>query len=477
MTEVTIAGKTVRALRHGMAGQPGWELFGPWDDEAPVREAIVEAGQEFGLRQVGGRAYSSNTLESGWIPSPLPAVYTGDALTAYREWLPAAGYEGSASIGGSFVSDEHRGLLLHALGPRLRELRQVRPRLHRPRGARADGRRRAPPQGHARARRRGRASAPSARCCRRRDRAKFIDWPSAVYSMHPVRPGDGRRRDGRRLDLDRLQRQRGQDADAGRPRRGARGAGHRGHVRLGRGERRHRASRPSSRTSRWRSARSSARCRTSRPCGAPIGPTAGGRRACDARLGGDLRDRLEIRELVERWVVWRDAGDWERFRTVWHDDGRMMATWTQGTADEFIAMSKAGWETGVRIHHVLGGQSVGRGRDPGDLPGEDGDPPARGGRRRRGRRHVQRALLRLPGEARRPLGARAAPADLRARPDGPGRPCRTPRARSPTCWPGSPRATGTSRTCRRGSATRSSPTCRGCRAPRSRPSTRAAPPG
>ncbi|HET7513245.1 MAG TPA: nuclear transport factor 2 family protein, partial [Gaiella sp.] len=53
---------------------------------------------------------------------------------------------------------------------------------------------------------------------------------------------------------------------------------------------------------------------------------------------------------------WRDAGDWERFRTVWHDDGRMMATWTQGTADEFIATSRAGWERGVRIHHVLGGQ-------------------------------------------------------------------------------------------------------------------------
>src|SRR4029079_423976 len=106
MRDVTIAGKSVRALRHGMAGQPGWELFGPWDDEAPVREAIVEAGRDFGLRQVGGRAYSSNTLESGWIPSPLPAVYTGDALTAYREWLPAAGYEGSASIGGSFVSKD-----------------------------------------------------------------------------------------------------------------------------------------------------------------------------------------------------------------------------------------------------------------------------------------------------------------------------------------------------------------------------------
>jgi len=69
-------------------------------------------------------------------------------------------------------------------------------------------------------------------------------------------------------------------------------------------------------------------------------------------------DRLAIRELVENWVVWRDAGDWDRFRTVWFDDGRMMATWTQGTADEFIAMSKAGWAKGVKILHALGGQSI-----------------------------------------------------------------------------------------------------------------------
>ena len=57
--------------------------------------------------------------------------------------------------------------------------------------------------------------------------------------------------------------------------------------------------------------------------------------------GQEIQDRREIRELIENWVLWRDAGLWERFRTVWHDDGRMMATWTQGTADEFIAMSKA----------------------------------------------------------------------------------------------------------------------------------------
>jgi glycine cleavage system aminomethyltransferase T len=104
LTTVAIAGRPVQALRHGMVGQPGWELFGPWEDEPAVHEALLAAGEELGMRQVGGRAYSSNTLESGWIPSPLPAVYSGESLKAYREWLPAAGYEGSASIGGSFTS-------------------------------------------------------------------------------------------------------------------------------------------------------------------------------------------------------------------------------------------------------------------------------------------------------------------------------------------------------------------------------------
>jgi glycine cleavage system aminomethyltransferase T len=104
MTTLTIAGKSVRALRHGMVGQPGFEVFGPWDEGEAVRLALVEAGREFGLLLVGGRAYSSNTLESGWIPSPLPAIYTGAQLTKYREWLPASGYEGTCSIGGSFVA-------------------------------------------------------------------------------------------------------------------------------------------------------------------------------------------------------------------------------------------------------------------------------------------------------------------------------------------------------------------------------------
>ena len=72
----------------------------------------------------------------------------------------------------------------------------------------------------------------------------------------------------------------------------------------------------------------------------------------------DFIDRLTIKQLVDNWVVWRDAGHWDRFRTVWHDDGVMQATWTQGTADEFIAMSKEGWAKGVSILHFLGGNSI-----------------------------------------------------------------------------------------------------------------------
>ena len=105
MSSVTIAGHQVRALRHGMVGQPGLELFGPWQEGEEVKAAIVEAGKEFGLRQVGARAYSSNTLESGWIPSPMPAIYSGEKMKAYRQWLPANCYEAIASLGGSFISD------------------------------------------------------------------------------------------------------------------------------------------------------------------------------------------------------------------------------------------------------------------------------------------------------------------------------------------------------------------------------------
>jgi vanillate/3-O-methylgallate O-demethylase len=95
-----------------MVGQPGWELWGPWEQGDAVRNAIVEAGQAFGIRQVGARAYPTSCLESGWIPSPLPAVYTGEQMKKYREWLSAKSYEGMASLGGSFVSSDVRDYYL-----------------------------------------------------------------------------------------------------------------------------------------------------------------------------------------------------------------------------------------------------------------------------------------------------------------------------------------------------------------------------
>ena len=183
MTEVTIAGKSVRALRHGMVGQPGWELFGPWEDGEAVHEALVGAGEELGLRLVGGRAYSSNTLESGWIPSPLPAVYTGKALQAYREWLPANGYEGSASLGGSFVSDSIEDYYFTPwdlgygsyvkfdhdfIGREALERMADGAHRHKVTLALDDDD----------------VARTIGTMFRKSDRAKFMDWPAAVYSMH-----------------------------------------------------------------------------------------------------------------------------------------------------------------------------------------------------------------------------------------------------------------------------------------------------
>ncbi|HWL78693.1 vanillate/3-O-methylgallate O-demethylase [Microbacterium sp.] len=105
MSTMQIAGKQVRTLRHGMAGAPGLEIWGPYEDHDLIRDTIVEAGAEFGLLPVGSRAYPSNTLESGWIPSPLPAIYTGEEERAYREWLGIDSYEATGTLAGSFVSD------------------------------------------------------------------------------------------------------------------------------------------------------------------------------------------------------------------------------------------------------------------------------------------------------------------------------------------------------------------------------------
>jgi glycine cleavage system aminomethyltransferase T len=178
-----IAGVNVTALRHGMAGQPGWELFGPWEDYEAVHEALVSAGQDLGLTLVGGRAYGSNAIESGWIPSPLPAVYTGEGLKAYREWLPAAGYEGSASLGGSFVSRNIEDYYLTPWDLGYGHLVKFdhdfvgREALERM----ADGEHRTKvtlvlnDEDVTRT---------IAMMFQDTDRAKFIEWPNAVYAMH-----------------------------------------------------------------------------------------------------------------------------------------------------------------------------------------------------------------------------------------------------------------------------------------------------
>jgi glycine cleavage system aminomethyltransferase T len=184
MSWTEIAGKKVRALRHGMAGQPGLELFGPWDDGEAVRMALVEAGKEFGLRQVGGRAYSSNTLESGWIPSPLPAIYTGEELKAYREWLPADSYEAKASIGGSFYSDNIEDYYLTpwdlGYGPVVKFDHDFVGRAALEKKAQSPHRKKV-----TLALDNDQALKIMGTVFDKKDRAKFIEFPSAVYSMHP----------------------------------------------------------------------------------------------------------------------------------------------------------------------------------------------------------------------------------------------------------------------------------------------------
>ena len=106
MDTMNIAGEQVRTLRHGMAGAPGLEIWGDYASYDKVRDALMEAGAEFGMAAVGARAYPSNTLESGWIPSPLPAVYTDERLRPYREWLGADSYEATNAVAGSFVSED-----------------------------------------------------------------------------------------------------------------------------------------------------------------------------------------------------------------------------------------------------------------------------------------------------------------------------------------------------------------------------------
>ncbi len=103
MLEFEIAGRRIPAIRHGMAGQPGFEMWGPWADRDEVYQALLEAGEEFGLTRVGSVAYSTANLESAWVPTPQAAVFTGKQMEEYLAWLPA---ERMGSISGSLTSED-----------------------------------------------------------------------------------------------------------------------------------------------------------------------------------------------------------------------------------------------------------------------------------------------------------------------------------------------------------------------------------
>jgi vanillate/3-O-methylgallate O-demethylase len=103
---LTIAGCSVRAMRHSMGGVPGLELSGPWDDRNTVKSALIEAGREYGLRQIGSLAYFTTVVESGWWAVPVSAVYTSPKLRAYREWLTTSHSSARMSLGGSLYSPD-----------------------------------------------------------------------------------------------------------------------------------------------------------------------------------------------------------------------------------------------------------------------------------------------------------------------------------------------------------------------------------
>jgi glycine cleavage system aminomethyltransferase T len=103
---VSLDGRRFRALRHNMAGQDGFEFIGSWAHAEAVKETLLTTGERFGLVHVGARAYASASVESGWIPSPVPGVYTGPDLADYRRWLPLYGIEGQRPLHGSFFSPD-----------------------------------------------------------------------------------------------------------------------------------------------------------------------------------------------------------------------------------------------------------------------------------------------------------------------------------------------------------------------------------
>ena len=105
MCEFSISGRPVTGLRHGMASAPGLEFWGPYSDREAVLDAVMAAGESYGIRRGGGRAYSTSGPQSGWVGAVLPAVYESEEMREYRSWLPSTSYEATLSVGGSYESD------------------------------------------------------------------------------------------------------------------------------------------------------------------------------------------------------------------------------------------------------------------------------------------------------------------------------------------------------------------------------------
>jgi vanillate/3-O-methylgallate O-demethylase len=104
-TIVDLDGHPVRALRHGMAGQAGFEFIGPWADAEFVKTALMKAGEQYGLVHVGAMAYPTASLESGWIPTVVPGIYTGPELADYRSWVGLFSFEGQKPLHGSYFAE------------------------------------------------------------------------------------------------------------------------------------------------------------------------------------------------------------------------------------------------------------------------------------------------------------------------------------------------------------------------------------
>jgi syringate O-demethylase/vanillate/3-O-methylgallate O-demethylase len=105
IADVNMHGHKVMVLRHGMVGHAGAEISGPYEELDAVRNILLRIGEKYGLRQAGSRAYFSTATEDCWIPYPLQAIYTGEELRKYREWLPADSWEANAQLAGSLYSD------------------------------------------------------------------------------------------------------------------------------------------------------------------------------------------------------------------------------------------------------------------------------------------------------------------------------------------------------------------------------------